>query len=211
MIKTISLGLTMVLVVSACSSNRPSKLNMMAAPEIYHDDRFAPFDDNDTEAIERPVKLFYATDRSPADPMEEWPYYLNERGHLLRLGQATIAMSGGDYDWEQVKEISLQRNRPSKYHLQITEIDDFGVMDKGLNRLDKNLLNFQKDIQPRLEYTQAINRRLAESPVKDIYIYTHGYRVNFDYPLLVSSELWHFLGYQGAFIASVYSRRGPLS
>jgi esterase/lipase superfamily enzyme len=30
----------------------------------------------------------------------------------------------------------------------------------------------------------------------------HGYKVDFENPLLVASELWHFLGYNGAFVAS---------
>jgi esterase/lipase superfamily enzyme len=34
-----------------------------------------------------------------------------------------------------------------------------------------------------------------------IYVYVHGFRVVFDVPVLVASELWHFLGYRGAFIA----------
>ena len=34
-----------------------------------------------------------------------------------------------------------------------------------------------------------------------MYIYVHGYKVNFENPLLVAAELWHFLGYNGAFIA----------
>lgn len=110
-------------------------------------------------------------------------------------------MSGGDYNWEQIKELSLQRNRPSKYHLQISDLDDFGVLDTSVHQLDKDWFNLHQEANPRLEYTRAINRRLANSAVKDIYIYTHGYRVNFDYPLLVSGELWHFLGYQGVFIA----------
>jgi len=29
----------------------------------------------------------------------------------------------------------------------------------------------------------------------------HGYKVVFENPLLVASELWHFLGYEGSFIA----------
>jgi esterase/lipase superfamily enzyme len=201
MIKKLTLSLIVLALISACSSNRPAKLNLMAAPEIYHDDRFAPFDDEDLSSIERPVQLFYATDRSLAEDPQQWPYYQSARGHLLRLGQADISMSGGDYDWEQIKEISLQRNRPSKYSLEISGVNDIGILDLSADYLDAVWFDQAPDLNPRLAYTEAINRRLANSVKKDIYIYTHGYRVNFDYPLLVSGELWHFLGYQGVFIA----------
>jgi esterase/lipase superfamily enzyme len=42
---------------------------------------------------------------------------------------------------------------------------------------------------------------LRESGSKDVYIYVHGYKVEFENPVLVAAELWHFLGHDGAFIA----------
>jgi hypothetical protein len=64
MIKKITLSLIVLALISACTFNKPEKLNLMAAPEIYHEERFAPFDDSKMDAIERPVQLFYATDPS---------------------------------------------------------------------------------------------------------------------------------------------------
>jgi len=51
------------------------------------------------------------------------------------------------------------------------------------------------------QFAEAINAQLARSNGKDVYIYVHGYKVVFENPLLVSTELWHFLGYNGVFIA----------
>ena len=34
-----------------------------------------------------------------------------------------------------------------------------------------------------------------------MFVFVHGYRVVFTNPVLVSAQLWHFLGYRGAFIA----------
>jgi esterase/lipase superfamily enzyme len=50
-------------------------------------------------------------------------------------------------------------------------------------------------------FTDAINAQLAGSKKKHVYIYVHGYNVVYEDPVLVSAELWHFLGYDGAFIA----------
>jgi esterase/lipase superfamily enzyme len=50
------------------------------------------------------------------------------------------------------------------------------------------------------KFAERVNQRLKTSGVKDIYIYVHGFRVVFDVPVLVAAELWHFLGYRGAFI-----------
>jgi esterase/lipase superfamily enzyme len=57
----------------------------------------------------------------------------------------------------------------------------------------------------------AINERLAQSRDPDIFIYVHGYKVNFENPMLVTAELWHFLGYEGVFIPFAWpSRLGAL-
>ena len=42
---------------------------------------------------------------------------------------------------------------------------------------------------------------MARSDNRHVYIYVHGYKVKFENPVLVASELWHFLGYNGAFVA----------
>jgi len=46
-----------------------------------------------------------------------------------------------------------------------------------------------------------VNAKLESSNNKDIYIYVHGFKTDFRNPLLVGNELWHFLGYDGVFIA----------
>jgi esterase/lipase superfamily enzyme len=50
-------------------------------------------------------------------------------------------------------------------------------------------------------FADAIDAQLAVSRNKHVYIFVHGYKVVYENPVLVSAELWHFLGYDGAFIA----------
>jgi esterase/lipase superfamily enzyme len=45
------------------------------------------------------------------------------------------------------------------------------------------------------------NAKLDASEIKDIFICVHGFKVVFKKPLLVAAELWHFLGYEGLFVA----------
>ncbi len=51
-----------------------------------------------------------------------------------------------------------------------------------------------------MEFTQSVNAQLAKSKRKHIYIYVHGYKVVFENPMLVATELWHFLGYDGVMV-----------
>ena len=54
-------------------------------------------------------------------------------------------------------------------------------------------------------FADLINSKLEISRRKEILIYVHGYKVVFDNPILVTTELWHFLGYDGVAIAFAWS------
>ena len=54
---------------------------------------------------------------------------------------------------------------------------------------------------PAETFAKLINSKLALSRQKEVLIYVHGYKVVFDNPILVTTELWHFLGYDGVAIA----------
>lgn len=197
---SISAGIALLALLSACSSNKPVSINLMAAPEIYQEERFQPFDNTGPIEIDEPFDILYATDRLSSGDLTQWPYYLPERGHVLRLGRATVKLGGGTYTWEETREITLLKDRSSKYPLKLETVTELGVLQESVGSLSELWLDNQEH-DASAEYAAAINRRLANSDVKDIYIYTHGYKVYFDNPILVSAELWHFLGYQGVFIA----------
>ena len=66
---------------------------------------------------------------------------------------------------------------------------------------DRDLLTEDDAPDATGQFADAINAQLAVSKKKHVYIYVHGYKVVFENPVLVSAELWHFLGYEGAFVA----------
>ena len=51
------------------------------------------------------------------------------------------------------------------------------------------------------DFSAVIDRTLLDGTGRDIYIYVHGYKVVFENAIAVSTELWHYLNYEGAFIA----------
>lgn len=56
-------------------------------------------------------------------------------------------------------------------------------------------------MEPDDRFAAEINRKLAQSRSKDVFIYVHGFKVGFENPVLVAAELWHFLAYEGVAIA----------
>ncbi len=196
--RSILLGL--VVFLAACSSNKPVSIQLMDTPEIYHLEGVLPL--NRQTLIEREgiPNMLYVTDREPSEDMASWPYYLPERGHWIRFGEAGIDLKRGDFSWDEIMDMALLKSRSGKYPISLNEVKEHGALQYGYDLRHSN-----DELPPLPEkisaFTQRINERLRTSKEKSIYLYTHGYKVHFDNPVLVASELWAFLQYQGVFMA----------
>lgn len=197
--RTLSL-LLMVLFATACTSGGNYQLNLMPAPDIYDDGNIDPFVDNDPISAGMQPDILYATDRAPAATGDKrYEHYTNQRGFVLRLGSAGIHFGEDDsITWEEARRVSLLKNRTEDYPLEVASVEEFGVLDRSIRPFDEGI---EASETPGRRFIAEIDRRLESSASQDVYIYTHGYKVDFENPLLVASELWHFLGYNGAFIA----------
>jgi esterase/lipase superfamily enzyme len=145
--------------------------------------------------------MLYATDREPATEEDPERYYRNERGNLLRLGVGRIDFGPGGVDWAEARRVSLLKNRTEKYPLKVTEVEEFGVLDRSYSIFTRPEAPEPEIHHPAERFAELINAKLEMSKRKDIFIYISGYKVIFENPLLVATELWHFLGYDGVFIA----------
>jgi len=187
-------------IAAGCSGNKPKphQVFLMPAPDIYDDDAIDAFEDDELMALVQPPVL-YATDRRPAEPGDKkFPFYSDERAYSVRLGKATIRLGDDDsITWEEARRISLLKNRTANYPLEITGVEEYGVLDISITPFDDT----PRDAGPGRAFAEEIDRQLERSNSSDVYIYVHGYKVNFENPVLVASELWHYMGYNGAFIA----------
>ena len=191
--------LVFVLTLGGCASQPKNQIMLMPAPDVFDQGDWDPFTDRD------PVKdipyggILYATDREPAT--EEGQYYLDDRGHVLRLGVAKVTAGKEGMTWEEARRITLLKKRGEDYPLKVTAVQEVGILDRSVNVLTDSLMDKDQRQVPSEQFAAKVNAKLAISQVKDVFIYLHGYKVVFENPLLVASELWHFLGYEGVFIA----------
>jgi len=202
-VMVVARGLLVVFVIglAACASDLVYKIDLMPAPDIYDQGAIDPFVDTGFVETIPYSGILYATDRQPASEKDSDPYYLNKRGHLLRLGVAQVKHSVEGITWEEARRISLLKNRTEKYPLQVAKVEEFGALYDSYSFFNDPKLLDSNPRQPAEHFAEMINEKLDHSKRKDIYIYIHGYKVNFENPMLVASELWHFLGYDGVFIA----------
>jgi esterase/lipase superfamily enzyme len=175
----------------------------MPAPDVYGDGLLNPLPE------EQPFEkipyngILYATDRAPAKEEDKEKYYLNDRGQWLRVGVARVQLGEKAIKWEAARVVSMLKSRTEDYPVSVKDAEEWGVIYQSVPYWVDFGLENEDQVPPDAtsQFTDAINAQLANSQKKDVYIYVHGYKVVYENPILVSSELWHFLGYDGAFIA----------
>lgn len=195
-----SCGAVLAVALAACSNPATKPLELMPTPAAY-EAAPAPFGEagpgSDGSAQ---LEMLYATNRAPALASDE-SHYGGERGGVLRLGAAAVAFGESDLDWARAREISLLKNRPGHFPLHVDTVAEFGVLPDSVSAFTPHELADASDGRAAAQFVARVEAQLARSPVKDIFIYVHGYKVTFENPLMVASELWHFMGYEGAFVA----------
>jgi esterase/lipase superfamily enzyme len=195
--------LTVMSILSACASAPVDQIELMPAPDVYGDGLLNPLPD--TSPFDRiPYDgILFATDRSPAAEGDPEQYYRNDRGQVVRLGLAEIQFGKREFTWEFARRISMLKSRSEEYPVKISSVDEWGIMDSSIPYwFDMSLIS--EDERPpdaTARFADAINAQLAVSKKKHVYFFVHGYKVVYENPVLVSAELWHFLGYDGAFVA----------
>jgi esterase/lipase superfamily enzyme len=184
-----------------CGSTKPpsDQIFLMPAPDLYTEGQVDPFSDNALIGSDRQPEVLFATDRKPSDDTQRFAFYGDDRDNVLHLGEARIQL-GADapITWEEARRISLLKSRTDKYPLKIKGIEEYGVLERTVPPIRTDV---ERSTIPGRQFAEAINERLRESDSKEVYIYVHGYKVEFENPILVAAELWHFLGYEGAFVA----------
>lgn len=188
-------------VLAACGPNIYDEINLMPSPTLYTEAALDPFSEAATQNIQARTQLFYATDRMPVGLDDPQAYYNNERGHVLRTGVADVVLSPRVESLEEVRRITLSETRDTPYKLRVSGVRETGIMPFSVTRYMATPPSAQSMQAAGQQFAKQINAQLAASGNKDIFIYTHGYNVDFDYSTLVSKELQHFLGYQGVFIS----------
>ena len=125
--------LVFVLTLGGCASQPKNQIMLMPAPDVFDQGDWDPFTDRD------PVKdipyggILYATDREPAQ--KEGQYYLDERGHVLRLGVAQVNAGKEGMTWEEARRITLLKKRGEDYPLKVTAVEEVGILDRSVNVL----------------------------------------------------------------------------
>jgi esterase/lipase superfamily enzyme len=179
-----------------CAAHQPYQVSLMPGPEVYDAVALNPLPETSPVETIPWGGVLYATNRAAATEGDTDLYYSNKRGWRLTVGAAQIDFGELEIDWEAAREISLLKNRSADYPLRVGSIEEFGPVESGMSAFERYEGSFADE-----RFASLINDKLETADRRDVYIYVHGYKVIFEDPLLVATELWHFLGYDGVFVA----------
>ncbi len=196
-------GFFLLVVSGGCASTPVDEIELMPAPDVYGDGLLNPLPE--TYPFDRiPYDgILFATDRAPAGKEDPEKYYRNDRGQVLRLGLAEIQFGKREFSWDFARAVSMLKARTEYFPVKISNVHEWGTMGSTIPYwFDMSVLD-EASLPPDATgmFADAINAQLAASKRKHVYVYVHGYKVVYENPVLVSAELWHFLGYDGAFVA----------
>jgi len=195
------------IVLSACTGIVPYQVNLLPAPDVYAKKIVNPFPTEEVFNASPYKGILYVTDRLPSTKKHDEIYYRNKRGGFLRLGVGDIEIDRQTWfvnkstQWEELVKISTTKIRKQNYPLQVKGLKEIGILDRSGDVFKGLPKNIKDPRLPAKQFAKLINKKLAMSRKKDVFIYVHGYNTIFEDPLLIGTELWHYLGYDGVFIA----------
>ena len=148
----------------------------MPTPVLFKDPRldFAPELPEALRSTRLPV--FYATTRAPGEP----GHYVDEHADGVTLGAAQVRLGEPGWTWEQLLASDRRSTLQEVRYGAVERVEEFGK--SGASDGERRFI-------------AALDAQLAKARNKELVLYVHGYRVNFDEVAVQMGSFAHFLGH----------------
>jgi esterase/lipase superfamily enzyme len=168
------------LLAIGCSHER--KYSLMPTPVLFTHSKLDPFA-HLTENHKTPdTQVFYATTRSRQDDKNGIKYG-NSFSSDLHLGTADAFLADPSDTWIKLRDTTLTNTGETPVPLTLGKIEELATLTSS------------EDNNPSAEaFAQKINAQLATALDKEIMIYVHGTKVDFENSALLTAEIDHFAG-----------------
>jgi esterase/lipase superfamily enzyme len=206
MYRTIARSVLYVLVVLLLGGCATGARQLMPTPTLYQQPRGQPvFAESPAPRASPDLDLLYVTDRAAqteAEAVDTAPSpYGQERAPRIAFGSAQVRVVPG-LDWETLREQSQLAKRTRDVNLELGEVRELGAFpdepyqitkgDDGKMLRERAELARHFDAKAKLQ--GEIQRRLAQSPKREVLVYVHGFNETFATAAYTAAELCHFLG-----------------
>jgi len=166
--------------IAGCATVEP---HVMPTPAMFKDPRL-DFTKADSAALRSTrLPVFYATTRAPAKPGTEG-HYVNAQGEGTTLGVAQVRLGEPGWTWDDLIASDLASSVDKVRVGAVESVQEIGTLKGGA----------EPDEAER-RFIAAIDAQLARSNNKEVVMYLHGYRVEFDEVAVQMGSFAHYLGH----------------
>jgi esterase/lipase superfamily enzyme len=189
------------LTLAAGCASQPRQL--MPTPVVYQEPGGKPVLTLPAElrGTSTDVDLLYITDRGPeTDPQSGLPYG-QTRARRIEFGSARVAI-GPAVTWPVLEMESQLARRTRDLDLSLGRVQRLGAFpdEPYALRTGRNGYRYRDDatlaqhLAARQGLQAEVERRLADSPRKEVMLYVHGFNETFATAAFTTADLCHFLG-----------------
>ena len=194
----ICLSIASLLVLAGCASHP-----LMPAPNIYTGAPGYPETEVPDKLKSNKVDLLYVTDRDTTVDNSAALTYGSERSDSVAFGSVLVELGEG-IGWQELVHASQSQDRSTVLEVKVRsrrEISRFPPTPHAFSLVDGVPVEDPEVVADRARaealFRRELNRRLADTSTKEVFIYVHGFNNSFDSAASAHAETWHFLGRQG--------------
>ncbi len=176
---------------------------LMPTPNLYVPPESKLFGDLPEAFTSTQVELLYITDRAPEMDANGDLHYGYGRSNSVAVGTTVIDL-GRNTSWEDLLTASRTNSRFGEFALRKVSTHEFlrlpptpipyqVIDDKAV----EDPVVVKKTRAGIARVRQEVDRRLALTPRKEVFLYVHGYNNTFEDAAFALAELWHFFGREG--------------
>jgi esterase/lipase superfamily enzyme len=177
----------------------PTTVRLMPTPTLFTDGDPGHFGDGGEEGRDTTIEVLYATNRLPVGPSQA-PHYSRIRTNQLRLGVATLKVGDGTKTWEALKELSTSAVEGDRPIISLADTHEMAVLDDGS-------LPYGPAADAFFDHVDELIRRGTN---RDILVYVHGARTDFDRAVAQAAQFQHFLGRDAVVMVFAWPSAGTL-
>lgn len=199
-------ALACLLVLGGCVGTRA----LMPVPTLYATHQKVLFDRLPSELQGNTVDLLYVTDRVPYKDKRNRLMYSAGRSTSLAFGSAIVLLGDGADAGTPLTVDSFPIKRFGNSQVVLKSLREIGrypstpypfILHKDKFAVDQSVSSEAEKADNFLE--SEVNRRLALTPRKDVFLFIHGADNSLEFALQTWAGMWHFLGREG--VPVVYS------
>jgi len=174
---------------------------MVPTPTIYWNEDAQPFANTPEEFKTPTAEVLYITDRARKDSEARPVWYGFGRSKSQAYGICEVEFGKG-MTWEELEAASRGKRRAETVPISIGKVTETGRLPAigGFSYLmvDGQLTEVREEVEQRqklqAQFAEDLSRRVQKTNSGEVFLFVHGFHNEFQDPMFVTAQIWHFMG-----------------